>query len=274
MSAAIEDQSAREVYCRFVWAENLIGADPHTVKTESVKGAGSYEWKATFKFKLRSGLSQKHFERSAGQLELVARSKSGWGPWAEEVETKVAVGEFRLKNPKGANPLLSTALWQRGVTLTQPGSVPEFGSFAIQMKLRQPFTDAAPPMAAAAVPAPAKAAAASPASLPEMEAEHEDPNAFANRLVSIEVVNHEIERFKKAVGVNPRNADVVEALEFRKEMIVDDVECGILTLPQYLDGLRAAIAADEIRCKDKGDKVAGTHIVIMTKELNEAVANL
>ena len=107
-----------------------------------------------------------------------------------------------------------------------------------------------------------------------MEAEHEDPNAFANRLVSIEVVNHEIERYKKAVGANPRNADVVEALEFRKEMIVDDVECGILTLPQYLDGLRAAIAADEIRCKDKGDKVAGTHIVIMTKELNEAEANL
>ena len=210
MSAAIEDQSAREVYCRFVWAENLIGADPHTVKTESVKGAGSYEWKATFKFKLRSGLSQKHFERSAGQLELVARSKSGWGPWAEELETKVAVGEFRLKNPKGANPLLSTALWQRGVTLTQPGNVPEFGSFAIQMKLRQPFTDPAPPKAAAAVPAPAKAAAAvpapakaaaaSPASLPNMEAEHEDPNAFANRLVSIEVVNHEIERYKKAVG--------------------------------------------------------------------------
>ena len=119
-----------------------------------------------------------------------------------------------------------------------------------------------------------KAAAASPASLPKMEAEHEDPNAFANRLVSIEVVNHEIERYKKAVGANPRNADVVEALEFRKEMIVDDVECGILTLPQYLDGLRAAIAADEIRCKDKGDKVAGTHIAIMTKELNEAEANL
>ena len=107
-----------------------------------------------------------------------------------------------------------------------------------------------------------------------MEAEHEDPNAFANRLVSIEVVNHEIERYKKAVGANPRNADVVEALEFRKEMIEDDVKIGILTLPQYLDGLRAAIAADEIRCKDKGDKVAGTHIVIMTKELNEAEANL
>ena len=327
MSAAIEDRSAREMYCRFDWAENQIGANPTTVKTALVKGAGSYEWKATFKFKLRSGLSQKHFERSGGQLELVALSKSGWGPWAEEVETKVAVGDFRLKPPKGDNQLLSTALWKRGVTLTRPGDVAEFGSFAIQMKLRQPFTEggdvasaapnprsaaptvagagaaaaaalggagtnsaapakqvvhgvapkaasaapAPPKVAAAAAPAPPKAAAAAPASLEE---EHEDPMAYANRLVSIEVVNHEIERLKKAVGVNPRYVEVVEALVFRKEMIEMNVQCGMLTLPQYLDGLREAIAADKIRYKDKGDKVAGTHFVIMTKELKEAEENL
>ncbi|KOO33003.1 hypothetical protein Ctob_015554 [Chrysochromulina tobinii] len=98
--------------------------------------------------------------------------------------------------------------------------------------------------------------------------------AYANRLVSIEVVNHEIERLKKAVGVNPRYVEVVEALVFRKEMIEMNVQCGMLTLPQYLDGLREAIAADKIRYKDKGDKVAGTHFVIMTKELKEAEENL
>jgi hypothetical protein len=48
----------------------------------------------------------------------------------------------------------------------------------------------------------------------------------------------------------------------------------MLSLPQYLDGLREAMAADKIRYKDKGDKVAGTHFVIMTKELKEAEENL
>jgi len=107
-----------------------------------------------------------------------------------------------------------------------------------------------------------------------LEAEHEDSMAYANRLVSIEVVNHEIERFKKAVGVNPRYVDVLEALVFKKEMIEMNVQCGMLSLPQYLDGLREAIAADKIRYKDKGDKVAGAHVVIMTKELKEAEENL
>jgi hypothetical protein len=130
---------------------------------------------------------------------------------------------------------------------------------------------APPKAAAAAAPAPPKAAAAAPASL---EAEHEDPMAYANRLVSIEVVNHEIERFKKAVEGNPRYVDVLEALVFKKEMIEMNVQCGMLTLPQYLDGLREAMAADKIRYKDKGDKVAGTHFVIMTKELKEAEENL
>jgi hypothetical protein len=115
------------------------------------------------------------------------------------------------------------------------------------------------------------AAAAAPASL---EAEHEDPMAYANRLVSIEVVHHEIERFKKAVEGNPRYDDVLQALVFKKEMIEMNVQCGMLTLPQYLDGLREAIAADKIRYKDKGDKVAGAHSVIMTKELKEGEENL
>jgi hypothetical protein len=107
-----------------------------------------------------------------------------------------------------------------------------------------------------------------------LEAEHEDSMAYANRLVSIEVVNHEIERFKKAVEGNPRYVDVLEALVFKKEMIEMNVQCGMLSLPQYLDGLREAMAADKIRYKDKGDKVAGTHFEIMTKELKEAEENL
>ena len=76
-----------------------------------------------------------------------------------------------------------------------------------------------------------------------LEAEHEDSMAYANRLVSIEVVNHEIERFKKAVEGNPRYVDVLEALVFNKEMIEMNVQCGMLSLPQYLDGLREAMAA-------------------------------
>ena len=38
----------------------------------------------------------------------------------------------------------------------------------------------------------------------------------------------------------------------------------MLSLPQHLDGLRKAVAADKVRYKDKGDKVAGAHVVIMS----------
>lgn len=57
-------------------------------------------------------------------------------------------------------------------------------------------------------------------------------------------------------------------------MIEMNVQCGVLSLPQYLADLRDAMAADKIRYKDKGDKMAGAHFVIMTKELKEAEENL
>jgi len=93
--------------------------------------------------------------------------------------------------------------------------------------------------------------------------------AFAGRLVSMEVFEHEIGRMTKA---GPQYSEFVEALNFQRDMLMMQVENGLLTPSQYLDNLRKAIAADFTRYKQQGDKVAGTHVVIMKKELAEAEA--
>jgi len=52
-------------------------------------------------------------------------------------------------------------------------------------------------------------------------------------------------------------------------MLVMKVQNGLLTPEDYLADLSKAISADFARFK-QGDKVAGTHVVIMKKELKEA----
>jgi hypothetical protein len=187
-------------------------------------------------------------------------------------------------------PLVSEASTLVNAALSRDGSAAPTGSLKLRFRLRTPIAqEGVAPPAPVAGPgtqvgqdAGARRAVGGrkPAAVHE---EREDPMEFANRLVSYNVLDFEIQRWEEAAKGAPESVECETALmslRFRKEMLEMNVETGQLTMEAYLQTLRDAIKAEIARHKQLKPKpgwqqqalLALKHASIMKKELEEALA--
>ena len=301
-SAALSDVSGLDegvsVYATFTW--ELPGASPLSVQTEAVPPQGS--GKAQRMLDLRSVHKlhfdrsrqkevQRFFERRRAILELyvVPKPKGGLAkffvgdddpPWLKaRGEVKMAalltkhemVADVPMRVP--TDQAFSETLGflkikiriRHGLTLEDPTA---------KMPQRVASAPAAPPAAKAKAAAAAAPAAAAARALPE-----EDEMSFANRLVSYNVLEWELEKVANEPQLDELGMKK-EALEIRREMLQFQVESGALSLDAYLQQLREAIPREKQRSKDLKAIPGGVrraleafkHAQIMQQELDEALA--
>ena len=103
--------------------------------------------------------------------------------------------------------------------------------------------------------------------------------AYADSLVSYEVIQGEIDALNASSSRSAADDAKLDALETRLALLTAEVSSGALTMGAYLAGLRKAIEADKAACraaKAKGDSrgalIALRRAKVMANELAEAEA--
>ena len=215
-------------YAVFSWS--LPGAQPASVKTETSKGkTPEYNHRARLSFERGKKSSRTFFERRRATVE-VFREPHGMQKWFGKDTELIGRAEFKVET------LLSRAQLLADVPLKLPDA-PEKGTVGfLKLELRlQTALDDEPP---APVGPSAKARSASMASQPEQSAprqraapkpavEDEDDFEYANRIVSYNVLEFEINRMKTGIATLEEKGAIVplafgnrlQALDFRRDFL-------------------------------------------------------
>ena len=162
--------------------------------------------------------------------------------------------------------LLSEPVWLEDVRLSRVNAEGTLGYLKLQLRLRTPLdasesaAPAAPPRGQGVNAAPPPAAGGRPRAAPVPAAaaeEEEDDMEFANAIVSYNVLEWELGRVKEQVAAMQAKGQPVpfpfesrqQALEFRQTLMQIQVDTGQLSMEDYLQQLREAIAKETARAK-------------------------
>lgn len=272
-------------YVVFSWELGCSGTpriqtEPKPTRQAADKAARTIEWGSALTLNIernRIKECKRFFERRSCLFELYHKPSGMFSRMLGKQDNLLASGELKLA------PLVGEADMEAEIPLKKPGDATSVGRLFVRLRLRHSLNSEEPRKAdgaAGAAGSGAKAAAAKrAAALPP-----EQPQEFVGRIVSFEVLEHEIgkippEGLPDLAGGLPNMLPTF--LHARKGQLETAAQDGTLTPDSYLQGLREAILRERARAKHfmampeqvglRRAHQAATHAKIMDKELKEAI---